>query len=131
MGNPYGRLLTLMKSQANEAADSMPTFQVGTMLTGAQIKLPGRVLARDDYLLLYNDFILDIDGDSYYFSMPFKSTQKFKFKAALQDTANGGSKQQTITLKAIPFEKGDQVACIQINDGKFLVLGKVAEFDDR
>lgn len=121
MGNPYGRLLTLMKSQANEAADSVSTFQVGTMLTGAQIKLPGRVLARDDYLLLYNDFIITIGDDSTYVSVPYKATQKVSFKAT----------DGTVTIKAVPFEKGDEVACIQINDGKFLVLGKVAEFDDR
>lgn len=131
MGNPYGRILSLMKSQAEQAAGSNPWFTVGTMLTGAQIKLPGRVLARDDYLLLYNDFTIDVDGDADYFSVPFKSTQKKTFKAALSDTATGGSKQQTITIKAIPFEKGDQVLCAPLNDARWIVFGKVAEIDDR
>lgn len=131
MANPYGRILSLMKSQADQAADSTPWFTVGTMLTGAQIKLPGRVLARDDYALLYNDFTIDVDGDTDYFSVPFKKTQKKSIKAALSDTDSGGSKQQTITIKAIPFEKGDQVLCAPLNDAKWIVFGKVAEIDDR
>lgn len=131
MANPYGRILSLMKSQAEQATDAVPWFTVGTMLTGAQIKLPGRVLARDDYILLYNDFTIDVDGDTDYFSIPFKATQKKSFKAALSDTAGGGSKQQTITIKAIPFEKGDQVLCAPLNDARWIVLGKVAEIDDR
>ena len=131
MGNPYGRLLTVMKSQAEKAADSNPWFTVGTMLTGAQIKLPGRVLARDDYILLYNDFTIGVDGETQYFSVPFKSKQKKVIKAALKDTDTGGSKQQTITIKAIPFEKGDQVLCAPLNDARWIVFGKVAEIDDR
>lgn len=127
--NPYGKLMSLMKEQAENASNSIPVFEVGEMLTGAQIKLGSRKLARDDYILLQNEIDVTVDGSKKRFRLPFKKKTEVEFKAASDDTKGGGSKVSTIKITAPALKKGDKVLVYQMSSQKYIVFGKVAEVD--
>ena len=80
-GNPYGRMLSLMRQQSAKETSAIPLFEVGRMITGAQIKLDGKTLARDDYILIENRFTITIGSDKKTFKVPYKKEQKMDITA--------------------------------------------------
>lgn len=120
--NPYGRLLALMESAGGTKAEAIPKFQVGEMITGAQIKVGGRTLSRDDYVIIENQFTVAVDGDKKTFRVPYKKKQTYSFKTAKNDTA-----QQTITITVPALKAGDLVLCYQMSAEKYIVFGRVVE----
>lgn len=125
--NPFGRMLSLIREEAENQVGSIPRFQVGEMVTGAQIKVGDRKLSRDDYVLIENRFTVEVDGDKKTFRVPYKKKQEFTLKAAKDDTGSGSGKQQTIKISVPPLKEGDQVLCYQISDEKYAVFGRVVE----
>lgn len=113
-GNPYGRLLSLMRKQSAKEVSSVPLFEVGRMLTGAQIKLDGKTLARDDYILIENRFTVTAGSEKKTFRVPYKKEQKLKVS-------------DSVTITVPPLKKGDLVLCLQISDQKYAVFGRVVE----
>lgn len=121
-GNPYGRMLSLMRQQSAKETSAIPLFEVGRMITGAQIKLDGKTLARDDYILIENRFTVTVGNDRKTFKVPYKKEQEMNITAM-----KNSSTAEKITITVPPLKKGDLVLCLQISDQKYAVFGRVVE----
>jgi hypothetical protein len=111
--NPYGRLLQVMKGQAEGVGSAVPKFEIGTVESGKKIKIGSIVLDEDDYSLI--QITVSIGGKT--FRVPSFEDQEITVGYIAH------------TIKFPKLKEGDEVALYRISDERYLVFGPVKEVE--